>query len=228
MADAAGASVVFSIPGFAADSTGGRVRVRVVAWDRLEAAVRALDTTLALEAPDRGEVRGAVRLPLADGRYSVRVAVEAAGAGALVGRDGLQIEAKPTGPALSDLAIGLASRQSAISDAGLADPRARFVRSDTIAVAARAFGAGFAGGRYRLEYRAVRTDGKEDRWRPWPGQERPAEIGPVEGSVHLVAVGALSRLKAGVYDVELVVTDVGGRTVRTGDRITVEEGGVSR
>lgn len=225
VADAGAVTVVLSIPAFAADSAVGQVRVRVVAWDRVEAAVRAVDTTLALEAPQRGEVRAAVRLPLPEGRYSVRVAVEAAGAGALVGRDGLEVG---TAPGLSDVAIGRAAREAASTDADLADPRARFVRSDTIAVAARAVGAGFQGGRFWLEYRMVRTDGKEDRWRAWPGQERPVGIGTVEGSVHLVARGGLARFRPGVYDVDLVVADGAGRTIRSGGRITVEEGGLTR
>ncbi len=225
-ADRGWVSVAFSIPAFAADwGKPGIVRVRVVAWDRLETAVRALDTTLSVGTPRRGDFRGVVRLPVADGHYSVRVAIESGSAGALVGRDGLAVDSAPAGPGLSDLAVGIAADAGPESDAGLADPRARFTPADSVVVAARLYGGSFATGRFRLEYRPVRSDGKEEKWRPWPGQDRWQPVGSlVDRSVHVAAGVSLGRLRPAVYDVELVVVDGADRTVRGRSRLTVEEG----
>ena len=229
-ADRGAVSVVVSIPAFALDSAaGGTVRVRVVAWDRFAVAVRALDTTISLGAAPGGEARGTVRLPVPDGRYSVRVAVESGSAGALVGRDGLAVEAAPAGPELSDLAVGLAAIAVGAgirpldSAAGFADPRARFGIADSIVVAARVYGESFAAGRYRLEYRPVRSDGKDEKWRPWPNRDRWQPIGPVSGgSAGVAARVGLARLKPGVYDLELVVLDGADHPIRGRTRITVE------
>ncbi len=225
-ADQERVSVVFSIPAFAVDSAApGTVRVRVVAWDRLETAVRALDTTLSLGHPTRGYFRGVARLPVAEGHYSVRVAIESGAAGTLVGRDGLIVDRAPAGPGLSDLAVGIAAGAGPETDGGLADPRATFTAADSIVVAARIYGDSFAGGRFRLEYRPVRSDGKEERWRPWPGQDRWQAVGQlVDGLLHVAAGASLSRFKPAVYDLELVVVDGAGRTVRGRSRLTVEEG----
>ena len=222
-ADRGTVSVVVSIPAFALDSAAGRrVRFRVVAWDRLE-AVRALDTTVVLADAAGGDLRGAVRLPVADGRYSVRVVVESGIAGALVGRDGLSVESAPGGPELSDLAVGLGSDQPTASDANLADPRARFSVGDSISVAARVYGASFAAGRFRLEYRPVRSDGKEEKWRPWPARDRWQPVGPLaDGSARVLAEAPLARLKPGVYDIELVVVDRADHPIRARTRITIE------
>jgi hypothetical protein len=225
--DRAGFTVTYAIPAFALDSGAGpaSLRIRAVAWDSLDAAVRAVDTLMPAAAPVRGQIRGGIRLPVSDGHYSVRVVVESGTAGALIGRDGVRIGLPGPEPVLTDLAVGLASDPAdSSSDAFLADPRRVFFRTDSIRVTAALAATGFTGGRARLLVRPVRLDNRDDKWRAWPDRDRPEPIGPsVAGWSRVTLTLPLVKIKPGVYDVDLEVADRAEHAVRTRTRITVED-----
>jgi GWxTD domain-containing protein len=224
-----GVHVLFVIPAFVVDSAApeeagdGVVRVRLVVWDSLGGAAEALDTTIAVIASTRNNsalVRGQVFLPLPSGRYTGRVALELGKRGTIVGRDGIAV-AGGGEPSLTDLAIGVVGSDLhwliEVEPARIqADPGGLFNRTDTVEVSTglQAFEPGTVV-RVRAMVRLARNDGKEDKWRAWPGSGdwRPVLIGD-DGTARATLQMPARRLKAGQYEIEVVAIDDRDREAR--------------
>ncbi len=225
---AAGGEVdaLFVIPAFVFDSVADLaapvpVRIRVVAWDSRNLAVRALDSTLSLvrEAGAGGQVlRGHVGLSLPAGRFNARIAIESGGRGVIVSREGLSIGSPDGGATLSELALGTVGSGLTWSLAGAAGPVAAepdpvFDRRAALELSADLIGlAPGQGARARAMVRPIRQDGKEERWRNWPhaGDWQPVGERQSVGSRARLAL-PLRGLRAGRYEVELLVEQ--GETV---------------
>jgi GWxTD domain-containing protein len=245
-----GIHILFAIPGFAVEPVGEEgggaggaarypVRVRFVAWDSADLAVRAVDTTVVVEregsVPASGFIAGRVLVPMEPGRYASRVAVQYGEAlGAMAARAAVVVpQAAPTSLELSDLAVAGSDPPVAWPVTGGAaegrvgfDPGLVFERTDTLAVFAEVSGArGRSAGRARALIRPVGgpTD-RETRWRGFPGSSDWVGVavkGSGRASVRLAL--PLRRLERGAYELELVVVDGSGATARQRSRFEVED-----
>ena len=217
-ADAGEIDALFLIQAFVLDSVAAGdqpvpVRVRMVAWDDRNLAVRALDTTLSLvrEPGPSGQVlRGQAGLSLPAGFYNARMAIESGNRGAIVSREGLAVGSLGA-TTLSELALGRAGASAVWSLAGaagpvVAEPDPVFDRGAVLELSADLIGFASEGARARAMVRPIRQDGKTERWRNWP---HAGDWQPVAGRE---SVGSRARLmlplrglRAGRYEVELLV-----------------------
>ncbi len=235
-ADAGEIDALFVIPAFVFDSGATAdapvpVRVRMVAWDSRNLAVRALDSTLSLtrEAGPNGQtLRGQVGLSLPAGLFNARIAIESGSRGVIVSREGLSVGSSGAAT-LSELALGRVGSGLTWSLAGAAgpvaaDPDPVFDRSAALDLSADLIGfAANQGARARALVRPIRQDGKEERWRNWPNAGDWQPVGGRESVASRVRMALpLRGLKAGRYEVELVV-EQGETVVRRRGGFTVVE-----
>ncbi|MHB1329540.1 MAG: GWxTD domain-containing protein [Gemmatimonadales bacterium] len=219
-ADGGEVDALFVVPAFVFDSVADPaapepVRVRMVAWDSRNLAVRALDSTLSLvrETVADGQVlRGNVGLSLPAGLFNARIAIESGNRGVIVSREGLSIGSPDGGATLSELALGTVGSGLTWSLAGAAAPVAAepvpvFDRRAALDLSADLIGfASAPGTRARAMVRSIRQDGKEERWRNWPHAGDWHPIGARDSVVSRVRMALpLRGLKAGRYEVELLV-----------------------
>ena len=225
---------VFAVPSFAELDSLGSVRVRIVVWDSAGGPALALDTVVAGHPSDDRDgprfLRGHLRVALPAGRYSARAAIDVGGRGAVGSRDDIVALAGGVDQ-LGDLALGSARNGSSVTIRDLGppievDPWGGYQRSDSLAVVAVAIRRpGSAPIEPRVQVRSVRTDGKEDRWHGWPelGGLAPVLVGD-DGAARISLLLPLRKLKAGVYEARLEVSDGSGQSVSRVGRFVVTDG----
>lgn len=238
-----GVHVLFSIPGFAAGGEAVQagyqypVRVRAVIRDRGGEAVRAIDTLVRIERQvpvAAGEtIAGRVMVPMPPGQFSARVAVQVGDAGALLARDSLRLpEAGADVPALLDLLLaGPAAPLTwyPLGGAAVAADAAPVVQAgDTLAIYGELVGPRTGGARVRLLVRPAPFAGPAERWRALPSRAHwlpvSLEPGPGEWSVMRVRV-PIRGLRAGAYELQVVVVDGSGATAWQQGRFEVADRG---
>jgi tetratricopeptide (TPR) repeat protein len=209
------------------------VRVRLVVWDSLDRPARALDSTMSIPAESKavgGAVAGHLDLALPAGRYAARFAIETSdGSGFIAHREGIRLGPVSGEPSLTDLMV--ATGRSGIPVPGLdssggdrVDPTAFFARSDTLIAAAGVLGAAAGPAKLRALLRPIPNPADPNpKWRSFPGQDDwvPGSLSGADYSIVRLVL-PLKRVKAGGYEIEVVLVDARGRTSRNRAVFAVE------
>ena len=209
-----------------------RVRAQVVAIDRGNRPVAALDTTLLLRYPralKSGEfVVGRATLTLPPGRWSYRALLQQGdSAGVILPRDSVDVAVTDGGELeLSDLALGVEARSvpwiTDAADTVLLAPSKIFRKGSDLELYYEVAGA-TAGASYRHEISVLKAEtGRSDRRRQLVALT--FEEAAIDSLIRSHRTVKLERLKEGSYVVEVKVNEEGGesevrrRSIRIIDR----------
>ncbi|MGE3618675.1 MAG: GWxTD domain-containing protein [Gemmatimonadales bacterium] len=219
--------ILFVLPAFALDSGAGEplVRLRAVVWEG-DGGAATIDTVLAPQL--EGGIRGSVSLTLPAGRYDSRVALEIGDRGTTVAAAGTVVGAGDAAIALLDLTVGARGSGPGWDLGGatlLADPGAVFQRADTLDLGAAVVAAPGETVKVRPMWRAVRPDGREEKWHHWSGSEWQPVTVDARGRGRAAVVVAARALRVGRYEVGLAVAGAAEPVAGRRREIVVTESG---
>jgi GWxTD domain-containing protein len=204
-----------------ADSGSYPVRVRVVALDAADHPFARIDTTFVFRpaAPlRRGQyLIGRAELPLPVGLWGWRAAVQQGpDAGVVLPRDTVRVAARDSGPALSDIALGVRGASAlwlpAPGDTVHLTPFDLFREGSAVELYYELSGA-TPGASYRHRIAVFRLKGNPPEVERRPVVTLAFEERATDPLIRSSRTLQLGRLKAGRYVVELQVSDAAGVTV---------------